>query len=190
MSIPVSTTAVLALAEGPAALAGPDLTRYLLICAGMVGGVALLGWFLQRTLARSVRGRADRRALRVLDALPLGGRKRLAVVRVYDRTFVLGLGDKEVSVVTELDRDVPSAKELVPPGKTDALGKGRLERAFEQIRARVAEGRPRPQRTADAPASGASGKRIAPAPAARTAKPARPDQAAGRRLGNGRGLLG
>ena len=126
--------------------------------------------------AGSVRGRAAKRALRVVDVLPLGGKKRLAVVRVYDRTFVLGLGDKEVSVVSELDAEAGASHEIVPAG---AVGKSGLRRAFEQIRARVAEGKPRP-RQAESPSR-----------PARKPAPARPAAAPGRvRLGNGRWLLG
>ena len=57
-----------------------------------------------------MRARAARRSLQVLDVLPLGGKQRLAVVRCYDRTFLLGLGEKEVGLVSELDAVI------APPG--------------------------------------------------------------------------
>jgi flagellar biosynthetic protein FliO len=82
---------------------GPDLTRYLLVCAGLLLLVGLLAWGARRFLAGALKARAARRSLQVMDVLPLGGRQRLAVVRCYDRTFLLGLGDKEVSLVSELD---------------------------------------------------------------------------------------
>jgi flagellar biosynthetic protein FliO len=82
---------------------GPDLTRYLLVCGGLLALVAGLAWAVRRLLAGQMRARAARRSLQVLDLLPLGGKQRLAVVRCYDRTFLLGLGEKEVSLVSELD---------------------------------------------------------------------------------------
>jgi flagellar biosynthetic protein FliO len=92
---------------------GPDLTRYLLVCAGLLLLVGGLAWAARRFLAGTLKARAARRAMQVLDVLPLGGRQRLAVVRCYDRTFLLGMGDKEVSLVTELDASIapPDAAE-------------------------------------------------------------------------------
>jgi flagellar biogenesis protein FliO len=57
----------------------------------------------RRVLRGSLRARAARRSLAVVDVLPLGTRQKLVVVRCYDRSFLLGVGDKEVSVVAELD---------------------------------------------------------------------------------------
>ena len=101
-----------AVAPGLAALAdpqvlggtsGPDLTRYLLVCAALLLGVVLLALGLRRLAGKSLAARAARRSLQVMDVLPLGGRSRLAVVRCYDRTFLLGMGEREVSLVAELD---------------------------------------------------------------------------------------
>ena len=153
MSIPqICFLTLSALGESPVSTAidpGPDLNQYLLISAGMVVLVGGIGWFFQRTMSGSIRARANKRSLRVIDVLPMGGKKKLAVVRVYDRTFVLGLGDKEISVVSELDPTV-AISELTPtapqPKNKDVKGKT-LMRAFEAIRSRVAEGIPRPQPT-------------------------------------------
>lgn len=80
-----------------------DLSRYLLVCVGAILFVGLLGWAVRRFFGQALRRRAQLRSLEVMDMLPLGGKQRLAVVRCYDRTFLLGLGDKEVSLVSELD---------------------------------------------------------------------------------------
>jgi flagellar biosynthetic protein FliO len=96
----------LALLTGPTPRAdagGPDMTRYVLVCfllLGLIGGAAYL---FRRFVASSVRARASKRSLQIVDLLPLGGKQRLCVVRCYDRTFALGLGDKEVSLIAELD---------------------------------------------------------------------------------------
>jgi flagellar biosynthetic protein FliO len=86
--------------------AGPDLTRYLLVCGALIAAILLLAWGFRRLLAKAGGRAPDRRGMRIVDMLPLGGKQRLAVVRCYDRTFVLGLGDKEVNLVGELDREL------------------------------------------------------------------------------------
>ncbi len=89
---------------------GPDMTRYVLVCfvlLGLIGGVAYL---FKRFIASSVRARASKRSLQIVDVLPLGGKQRLCVVRCYDRTFALGLGDKEVALIAELDAQATPAK--------------------------------------------------------------------------------
>jgi flagellar biosynthetic protein FliO len=90
---------------------GPDLTRYLIACAGLILLLGGLAWIARRYLASSLKARAGRRALQVLDMLPLGGKQRLAVVRCYDRAFFVGLGDKEVSLLCELDAGTLPAPE-------------------------------------------------------------------------------
>ena len=82
---------------------GPDLVGYLLTCALVLGLVLGAAWMFRRFLAGSLRAKAARRSLRVVDVLPLGGRQRLVVVRCYDRTFLLGQGEKEVRAISELD---------------------------------------------------------------------------------------
>jgi flagellar biosynthetic protein FliO len=108
----------LALLAGPTTRAdagGPDMTRYVLVCfllLGLIGGAAFL---FRRFVASSVRARASKRSLQIVDLLPLGGKQRLCVVRCYDRTFALGLGDKEVSLIAELDAvATPAPKPAVP----------------------------------------------------------------------------
>ncbi len=135
MSIPVHL--LLLQAEGtPASPAGPDLWRYLFVSSVMVVAVVFLGWLLRRYVAGHLRGRASTRSLRIVDALPLAGRSKLAVVQVYDRTFLLGLGEKEVSLVAELDRG--TAQEVSPKAAPSGL-----VGAFERLRARTGEGKPR-----------------------------------------------
>jgi flagellar biogenesis protein FliO len=85
---------------------GPDLTRYVVACALLLVVLGLLAWGMRALVAGSVRARAGRRSLQVLDVLPLGGKQRVCVVRCYDRTFALGVGDKEVGLIAELDAAV------------------------------------------------------------------------------------
>ena len=65
--------------------------------------VIALACGFRRLAAGSLRTRASQRSLQVLDVLPLGGKRKLSVVRLYDRTFALGVGEREVTLVAELD---------------------------------------------------------------------------------------
>lgn len=86
---------------------GPDLTRYLVVCALTIGGLLGLAWVFRRTVGGRLKARAAKRSLQVLDVLPLSGKQKLVVVRCYDRSFLLGTGEKEVRVLAELDAEPP-----------------------------------------------------------------------------------
>jgi len=137
-------------APGFSAAEGPDLTRYLLICGALIAVVGLVGWGFRRLFARSLEIKASKRSMQVMDVLPLGGKHRLAVVRCYDRTFLLGMGEREVSLVSELDGVIkPADVPLAPsPEREDfARSIGRLLQ--RDVPAAVpAPTRPEPQRGA------------------------------------------
>jgi flagellar biosynthetic protein FliO len=82
---------------------GPDLTRYFIVCGVLLGAIMLLAWGFKKLIAGNLSARAARRNLQILDVLPMGGKQKLAVVRCYDRAFLIGLGDKEISPISELD---------------------------------------------------------------------------------------
>ena len=86
---------------------GPDLTRYLVVCAGSILLLLALAWLFRRCVAVRLAARAAKRSLQVLDVLPLSGKQKLVVVRCYDRSFLLGLGEKEVRAIAELDGAAP-----------------------------------------------------------------------------------
>jgi len=103
---------------GPAA--GPDLTRYLVVCGATILGLCALAWVFRRTVSGHLRARAAKRSLQVLDVLPLSAKQKLVVVRCYDRSFLLGVGDKELHSIAELEpvlEPVPSAV-VTPPRRT------------------------------------------------------------------------
>jgi flagellar biogenesis protein FliO len=105
---------------------GPDLTRYLLVCALAIGLVLLAAALFRRFAAQHLRARAARRSLQVLDVLPLGGKQKLLVVRCYDRSFLLGLGEKEVRSLAELDLElgpVPLAPASAPARGAASAGR-------------------------------------------------------------------
>jgi flagellar biogenesis protein FliO len=96
---------------------GPDWNRYVLVCALLLVVLGFLAWGLRALVAGSVKVGAARRSLQVIDVLPLGGKQRVCVVRCYDRTFALGVGDKEVGLIAEIDAAASMPKEIAPaPG--------------------------------------------------------------------------
>jgi len=97
---------VLALGTGP--LQGPDLTRYFVVCAGTIAALIGAAWLFKRYLAGHLKARASRRSLQIVDVLPLGGKQKLVVVRCYDRSFLLGVGEKEVRSIAELEAESPA----------------------------------------------------------------------------------
>jgi flagellar biogenesis protein FliO len=96
---------------------GPDWNRYVLVCAALLLVLGGLAWGLRALVAGSTRAGAARRSLQVIDVLSLGGKQRVCVVRCYDRTFALGVGDKEVGLIAEIDAAVSLPKESAPTAR-------------------------------------------------------------------------
>lgn len=111
-----------------------DLTRYFLVVGALLGAVVVAGLLLKRVVSGSLKARASKRSLAVVEVLPLGGKRQLAVVRCYDRTFALGLGDKEVSLVAELDAVI--GNEAAAENDSEPF-----ERLLEVARTRLAQRR-------------------------------------------------
>lgn len=157
-----SNLALLVLDESPLrplGAMGPDLGRYVLVCAVLVvlaGGLLLA---LRKGLAASLRARASRRSLSVIDVLPLGGRQRVLVLRCYDRTFLVGAGDKELTPIAELDAAVGSEAPRKEPMPADREA---FARALEAIRKTL----PAPKLGASLASKVTSGAPQAAAPAA------------------------
>lgn len=114
------STLVLALGAEP--LQGPDLTRYFLVCAGTIAALLGAAWLFRRYLAGHLRARAAKRSLQVLDVLPLGGKQKLVVVRCYDRSFLLGVGEKEVRSIAELEVEAGAPQEGPPAATAEPFG--------------------------------------------------------------------
>ncbi len=88
-------------ASDGAAAAGVSAVRLLASLAVVVALVYVVAWALRR--AGRHRVGASGRMMEVVDVLPLGPNSRLVVVRVGERTLVVGAGDHAVTPVTELD---------------------------------------------------------------------------------------
>lgn len=125
------------IANPETSLAGPlDLGRYVQVCVALVVLILGVGWLLRRFVAGSIRQKAAQRSLQVVDVLPLGGRRQLTVVRCYDRVFALGVGEKEVSLLAELEVEPGTAPESVPP-KINAVPSEADRQAFARELARA-----------------------------------------------------
>jgi flagellar biogenesis protein FliO len=124
---------------------GPDLTRYFLVCAVLIAATAGVTWGLKRLLAHNLKLRAAQRSLQVIDVLGLGGKRQVAVVRCYDRTFVLGLGEREVSAIAELDPVIGADRPAATPRPADRAA---FTQALDRLRT-APEGQPLPQDSVD-----------------------------------------
>lgn len=102
----VFTFALIETTLGTQGRAGPDLTRYVLVCGALLIALGATAWLLRRMVGGTMKVGAARRSLQVLDVLPLGGKQKVCVVRCYDRTFALGVGEKEVGLIAEIDAAV------------------------------------------------------------------------------------
>jgi flagellar biogenesis protein FliO len=127
----VLTLALIADLAAPPGREGPDLTRYVLMCALLLAILGALAWGMRSLVTGSVRARAGKRSLQIIDVLPLGGKQRVCVVRCYDRTFALGVGDKEVGLIAEVDAAVSMPK-------PEALPAAPFRDVFARLRGRNA----------------------------------------------------
>ena len=121
---------------------GPDLTRYFVVCGVLLGAITLLAWGFKKLIAGNLSARAAKRNLQILDVLPMGGKQKLAVVRCYDRAFLVGLGDKEISPISELDGVLAEEKETDAPAKGESF-----ERALDLVARAMPGTGPRAKRT-------------------------------------------
>jgi flagellar biogenesis protein FliO len=104
------TTPKLGAASSDLGAASPDLGAMTAVIAVFLVCLLATGYGVRRLLGSAWRARAAKRSLSVLDVLPLGGRRQLVVVRCYDRTLALGLGDRDVSLLAELDTELVAAE--------------------------------------------------------------------------------
>ena len=149
--------------QGAAALAaplrpteGPDMGWLVATVAIFVVTIAGLAFVFRRVVGGSLRARASKRDMHVLDVLPLGNKRQLAVVRCYDRTFALGLGEGGVDLVAELDSEAIDHDRAQNAGEQDAPFLDRLEQARSTLLG-VRELAPQPAAgSAPLPANGAA----------------------------------
>jgi len=105
---------------------GPDLTRYFVVLGILLAAILGLAFGFKRLFANALRAKSAARQLAIVDLLPLGGKQRLAVVRCYDRTFALGLGEKEIALIAEIDPVHVAGRTGAAPSAADQSGFARL----------------------------------------------------------------
>lgn len=110
-------------------------TRKQLLLLALLLAAAGAAWLLARQRKGQGGGAAALRGLEVIQTLRLGGRFQVALVRAPGRLLVLGLSDKGVTLLTELDEDA-----LPAPAAAGQLGQaGQVaERWVDQLAAGVA----------------------------------------------------
>ncbi|MEZ5973461.1 MAG: flagellar biosynthetic protein FliO [Planctomycetota bacterium] len=100
---------------------GPDLTQYFMVLGGVALVLVAVAFGLRRLIGKSQFGlRASKRNMRIVEVLPLGARRQVAVVRCFDRTFALGLGEKDVSLIAELDAEM--VRQIHEPDAAPVVG--------------------------------------------------------------------
>jgi flagellar biogenesis protein FliO len=109
---------------------GPDLTRYFAVCAVLIVATAALAWGMRKMITGNLKQRANKRSLQVIDVLGLGGKRKLAVIRCYDRTFVVGLGEREITPIAELDPVIGQEAAPQTPSPQDSAA---FATALEQV---------------------------------------------------------
>jgi flagellar biogenesis protein FliO len=112
---------------------GPDLGWLMATVAVFVVTIAGLAFLFRKVVGGSLKARASKRDMHVLDVLPLGNKRQLAVVRCYDRTFALGLGERSVDLVAELDSQVIDHDRTLQEEAKEAPFMNRLEEAKSRL---------------------------------------------------------
>ncbi|OIN98940.1 MAG: flagellar biosynthetic protein FliO [Desulfovibrionaceae bacterium CG1_02_65_16] len=79
---------------------------------GLIFGVVLV---LKRVMPGAARSAADRVDLQILGQLSLGSRQRVCVLRVLDRTLLVGITEGSINTLAELSSQSPAQKEADDP---------------------------------------------------------------------------
>ncbi len=186
--LPITTAALTTVLEAePNRFGGtdsPDFTQYGILIMSLLAAVAFLAWAFKRFLGGSLLRKADERALQVRDVLPLGGKQKLCVVRCYDRSFFLGVSDRQVDLIAELDAGAIGERE--EPMPLEAKHKDAFLRALKRVQKEQLTPQAAPKRTARR--RPAAQQQAQPAPTAKRA-PAKKRKQPGKRLDDGRGML-
>ena len=134
---------------GLAGAEGPDLTQYLMVCGVLILLIGVLGFGFRKLARGGLRVRGAARALTTVDVLPLGSRQRVAVVRCYERSYLIGVGEKEVRLLAELDVEETESDQAAEDTALNAVGHtagGFLETLRSMAGPALEEAGPRPAR--------------------------------------------
>jgi flagellar protein FliO/FliZ len=109
--------------QPPAAPGAFSLLQTLFALCLVLAMLAGLAWLLKRLNPRGIGGSAT---MRVVSALPLGGRERMLVVEVGDQWIVVGAAPGRVNLLTTMPKQEgvvtpPGSVASVPAGFADWL---------------------------------------------------------------------
>jgi flagellar biosynthetic protein FliO len=191
--LPILTTVLEAETTRYGGTGTPDFTQYGILILSLLAAIAFLAWAFKRFLGGSLLRKADARALQICDVLPLGTKQKLCVVRCYDRSFFLGVSDRQVDLIAELDAAAIGERETPVP--LEAKQKDAFLRALKRVQQDHLAARIESEVTV--PRAPAKPKQAVRRKAARTAQPVakqaatrRPvKKAPAKRLDDGRGML-
>lgn len=104
--------------------------RTILSLVIVIGLVYVVMIALQRFIRRDSKSASG--SMKILSSLPLGVKKYVMIVQVEDRRLVLGVTEHQVTLLCELDKEIPEAyqQQSEEPGKE-------LTRNFQNILKRM-----------------------------------------------------
>ncbi|MBU1228378.1 MAG: flagellar biosynthetic protein FliO [Proteobacteria bacterium] len=85
-----------------------DIVKMVVALACIVGLIFFVVWLLKQFLPGTVRRPYQRVELGVVSQISLGSRQRLLVVRVAERTLVLGVTEASITTLAELQTPLPA----------------------------------------------------------------------------------
>jgi len=85
-----------------------DIVKMVVALACIVGLIFFVVWLMKRFLPGVVRPPIERVSLGVIAQMSLGSRQRVAVIRVADRTLVIGVTEGSITTLAELPTPEPS----------------------------------------------------------------------------------
>jgi flagellar protein FliO/FliZ len=95
----------------------PGFTQVVIALFVVLLMIFAAAWLLRRLSFRNGR-KLGRGGLKVLESLPLGGKRMIQVVRVHDRNLVVGVTGERIDLLTELSEEEVEA-ESAPEEKAD-----------------------------------------------------------------------
>ncbi len=151
-------------AATPTGAPAPDLFRYALSMTAVIGLLICALYGIRSWTRKAGRSGRAGRTLEILEALPLGGSKRVCVLRCGERRFLVGLGDKELCALGELGEveadatpvasaDLKAAELIpLPPEMKDSGSSGRFRGLVQRaLRSPLTDLAPKPQAATPAP---------------------------------------
>lgn len=92
-----------------------DIVKMVVALACIVGLIFGVVYVLKRVMPGAVRSPEDRVDLQILGQLSMGSRQRVCVLRVLDRTLLVGITEGSINTLAELTTQSAAQKEADDP---------------------------------------------------------------------------